>query len=218
MDRRAKVDCPVKTCKARNMHPLSLKTHVLRKHPDDFSTHYPNAKVKYFPCAEPGCNMLTKNVKSGALDDHLSQAHGIDKARRLGTNERTYLRRKFTDTLVKHIQEDGGILNDLKDRLDAAEARLRSCKPPGQYQSDHGLDLGTRWPTSDNGIRSMGGREDLITALCDLRTEMGYDNGVKIGLDAKWGAVAQRLEAEARAAAEEARVAEEAAWTESEED
>lgn len=142
--------------------------------------------------------MLQTNVISGHLHDHLSLAHGVDRNHRLETNEETYLKRKTTSTLLMHLSLDGAALNAFKDRIVAAESRIRAHKPA--YVSAHGLDLTFRCQTRKEDIEASGKREDYIAMLCDLRTELAYDgNGVKLMAEAKWGAVARHCEEEAQA-------------------
>lgn len=190
--------CPVSGCSRKNLHCGSVRAHIMVVHPAEFAKYYPNSQLKFFYCPQPNCGMLRTNPRPAYLDDHLAQVHGIDKPERLGVNDFKFLKRKSFPIVAMHFAADGAALNAFKDRIDAAEARLRHHDPG--YVSDHGLDLTKRWPTRAQSIEAMGRRDVAAMELSKLRTELSYVDGVKVGAMAKWEVVARRCEADARAA------------------
>ncbi|OBT40722.1 hypothetical protein VE00_09785 [Pseudogymnoascus sp. WSF 3629] len=142
--------------------------------------------------------MLNTNTRFAPLEDHLSRDHGIDPARRAETNDHTFLKRKTLETLRIHLAADGNTINGYKDRIANAEARLRAINPA--YTGNHGLDLATRWQTGQPAIASLGNKTSLVPELINMRTDLAYDNGVKIGSRARWETVAMCCEAAANAA------------------
>lgn len=187
----AKFPCPI--CQKKTLRS-SMNNHILSKHLPDLKGVIPEEiRPKLYECSYEGCSALRGNYRADALSDHEHRVHGIDVPEKRYSTEWKYVRRKYPGALRGHNIIDGRDLNALKERVREAERQLAERLP--HYESRHGLDLDTTYPTEEAALQGKS-PATLIEDLINLRTD-GSKKGKLLcrpGKDGTWKEVVEDLE------------------------
>lgn len=187
LDKDAKVPCPL--CKEQMPHS-SLESHIIQKHLSALEGDMPDGvRPGRYPCRYPGCGALKHNHRPDALADHEGTVHGVDAPKKRYSTDEKYLKRKCPAVLRGHNLSDGKELNALKERVREAERQLAERLP--QYESRHGLDLDTTYPTEEGALPKS--KATLIEDLIKLRTD-GSKKGKLLCQSGKEGTWSEVLE------------------------